>query len=690
MKNKNYDVILFNAFRLVSINKQKSDGVFNFDNQLAEAIAMNDALISQFGIKTSPAGLIKLAQNNASEEVYDFFKNQVFANEDKYKNAKAMYTPGEARNIDTATFRFHQMLNYFSVYGLEELLGTEVSRGWMPAEAGVAEELDPVEEDIALIEAKVFEVIFEDEKYLKGYKSVASKRNRATALELAVLEEAVKNLTKDEILATPVVFKENLIPIFNVLVDNFSDEERIDLISSVCQNSGDVLKCLKNFLNKNKWKLTTSQKRMMVRILEKYSVNNFSENLMLSNKKREENLLLLKYIDFNTYSRSSEHKKVVADLRDGSLKSWEGKLKKALSEGDTKKALEIAKQRSGMLIRYSNFLIKNGVKADDIFDALKQKANRISLQTLVENINIFSLRNIKSNLVDNKEDLLKITKSMIKEVLKTKETLIKNKKVFVDPGMFDLEHSSLEFNSKSSNSDYISSGLAVKLPTENVDCLRMFVYWEDSKTKRNKRVDIDSHFFGFKKDGSPIHIGWNSSHRDGGIVFSGDVTTSNPYGCEFIDIDLNDNDIDSLVMSFHSYTGQTFDEINNLKVGILPISKLGLEAKKSLYNTKNCIFSHEINNKTLRSMGYGFLNITDGYIKFIGKSSEFTFGYTMADYPQDKFISHYTVSEYLNTLLEAQNAELVDKVEDADIILKLTKPEKENEVSLIDENWFAD
>jgi stress response protein SCP2 len=693
MKNKNYEVNLFNAFRLVPISMDKQDGVFNLDNELAETIAMNDALIKEFGVSASPKDLVLIAKNSAYKEVYDLFKNHVFADAKMYQRAKAMYTPQEARDIPTAKFRFEQMLHYFSTYGIEALTDDEVLHGWLPSEAGIAEDLNPIEEDVALIDAKVFNVIYEKTKYFEGYRKVASKKNRATDLEIKILSEAVKHLSLDELSYVNIVFKENLLPILDTVLSNVDSTDGTNIIKTLCQNSGDVLKYVKHFLDTHRWSLTTSQKRMFVKALESYSVGNLADNLMLSNKKREHNLVLLNFLDFNTYSRSHEHKTLVSDFRDKKLKSWEGKLKGALSSGNTKKALEIAKQRPGMLVRYMNFLIKNDVLASGILEALKESSEKLSVQTLVENTNKFSRTHIKENLLDNQTALINISKGLLKDTLSKKVTPFKDAKVFIDQGMFDLEHSSIEFNSKSANSDYISSGLAIKIPTENVDTLRAFVYWENAKdgvAGGNKRVDIDLHAFGIDKAGKYTHVGWNSSHREGGIIHSGDITHSHPYGCEFIDIDMNNNDMELVLFSFHSFTNQSFNDIKNLHVGILPVSKAGLKSTKTLYTPKNCIFSHDIENKNQTSMGYGFVNVKDKYLKFIGQPTEFSYGYTKKDYPQDEYISNFSASEYINILLEAQNATIVDAVEDADYVIKLTKPERENEISLIDNNWFAD
>ena len=52
--------------------------------------------------------------------------------------------------------------------------------------------------------------------------------------------------------------------------------------------------------------------------------------------------------------------------------------------------------------------------------------------------------------------------------------------------------------------------------------------------------------------------------------------------------------------------------------------------------------------------------------------------------------AQFSLKEYLTMLAEAQGCKLVDDPEKADVVLTLTKPMSEKEVSLIDNNFFYD
>ena len=52
--------------------------------------------------------------------------------------------------------------------------------------------------------------------------------------------------------------------------------------------------------------------------------------------------------------------------------------------------------------------------------------------------------------------------------------------------------------------------------------------------------------------------------------------------------------------------------------------------------------------------------------------------------------AHYSLKNYLTTLLAGQHVDIVNNKEDADVVLVMCKPSADNEVSLIDNNFFMD
>lgn len=50
----------------------------------------------------------------------------------------------------------------------------------------------------------------------------------------------------------------------------------------------------------------------------------------------------------------------------------------------------------------------------------------------------------------------------------------------------------------------------------------------------------------------------------------------------------------------------------------------------------------------------------------------------------------FSLNNYLNILFRSQNAQVAASADEADIVLVMGKPSKENEVSLIDNNFFME
>ncbi|MBR0386134.1 MAG: hypothetical protein IJI05_06290, partial [Erysipelotrichaceae bacterium] len=392
------------------------------------------------------------------------------------------------------------------------------------------------------------------------------------------------------------------------------------------------------------------------------------------------NLLVLQFTDYNRYSRSPEHREAVRALRNDELQSWNGK-EVAMMKKDLTEALDFAGQRPGMLLRQMNWFLKLGVKPEDMLAQLRRSAGKLSLQTLMEIINAFGRKNERQ--ADHRDDLIRITRQLINDRLQLLKTPLADKKVYIERGVYDFAHSEVQFNSRSDESTYIVSGLAFRIP-EEARYIRNFVYWE--KDVDGERVDVDAHFYMLNRDGSRSHVGWNDEHRANGVYMSGDVTHSSPYGCEFIDLDLENENVGGAIVHIHSYTGQPFKNITNFRVAITAVSKLGVRDNKKLYTGSNSFIIHELRSNDT-AINYGYINTPQRYLKFVGKTGGSI--YNEEDIDFDSSVP-YSLNDYLADLLKWQNCTEVSDPSDADVILRLDKPASDKDISLIDVNYFAD
>ena len=631
------------------------------DTALQEALTMNENLRTETGYIFQPRDLIRIAWRHASAEIYADIKAMI----PEVKSAP-MYPdfPNQVMAMDEAVFRLHQMIHYFSTYGLEYLFDEEVSRGWLPEMT----ETPKTETDRSLLETKVLSLTEEDGLYRQVYEQILMRRERMTVPEKELVEECVRH-ADDSFLDVKAAFKENLIPVFRIIMEQTRGEQRIGMLKGICQNSGDVFKCAKDYIRMHHYHLRTSEKRAIVQTLEQFSAADFRDNLMHSNKKREDVLMVLQFTDSSLYFHSPEHLQAVSELRDDLLRSWESRLKTILLESPSA-ALEFAAKRPGELLRKTRWLLKNGVDRNDLQAQLVQHADELSTQTLVRLCGFFKGQD---------DTLFDLFAAVLQEKMKHMKTPLDSKRIYVDEEQYAFDASYIETNEKSAEGGYIRSGMAFRIP-EDVHTVRFFTYWDD----KEERIDIDLHGFALKEDGETVHIGWDEDFRSGSMVHSGDITHSD--AAEYIDVDLQKAAEEKTVricLSIHSYTGQPFAEIQEVRTGLLAVSEAGLKADVKLYNPANCFFSHELRTKASH-LAYGIIDPQNRLLILLGREKgDFDASETYRPYA-------FSLNDYLALLCEARGAALTDSPETADLIVKLGHPAAENEISLLDANFFMD
>ena len=636
------------------------------DEQMIRAITMNQEIHS-LGYTLTPAGIIMLAK---SDEVNNFFNLIKDAIGDV--KAKPMYPdfPTQVMNMDEATFRFHQLMHYFSTYGAELFTGQPVSKGWLPE----VEDTDKVKDDRRLLDYKVIDLIDSREAYIYPYQTILSRRERMTDKDKMILIECINHLFINDLTGITCKFKENLIDVFSAIFDakELTPITKIAALRWICQHTGDVYKCMYNVITNNNYHLSTSQKRMTVKLLESFPIADFRGNLMLSNKKREDVLFILRYLDFNTYARKREYIDEVKMLRNKELRSWESGAKKLVA-AKSPEALEYYAQRPGIMLRNMTYLLRNGYTKAEIVDAFWHKTESMSIQTIVSLINFFY-----TSSTTEAEDIRYILDQILKERLSYQETVLRDKKVYIDASGFDLDLSELRITDKSAEGGYIRSGFAYKIP-DGVNRIRFFVYWNDAK-----RVDVDLHSAFFVENGRSENVGWDANFKSSAYAFSGDITHSD--AAEYIDIDLNEaaamHDV-AVATNVDLYSGyDTFGEISECYVGCMAVDSIGTDVK--LYNPANCFFTHYLTGD-YGFINYGCIDIVNRVIKFDGHGHNADYYSTYkTDNPK------YSVRKYIDTLISMQHADIVDNRDAADIVLVMGKPSMEKEVSLIDENFFMD
>lgn len=387
---------------------EPSDHAVISDQSLAAAMTLSENLHS-LGFSLTPQGIGKLAASRSLEDFYGEVRELV-----PEVKAAPLYPdfPLRVMEISEAQFRFHQLVHYWSTYGLEWLTGSPVSRGWLPNEVSTPK----AKSDVRLLDDTVLEIVSGEESYELCLRRILQRRERLTLAERELVILCLPHAGADLLSEIQIPFKENLALLFSEVFVKIQRDEAVRVLRHLCRHSGDVLRCISLLLKERKYHLRTSEKRTLVRLLESYPAANLRENLILSDSKRERNLVILRHLDFNRYARSAAHKKAVADLRSKKLRSWQGAAQKKLLDHESG-ALGFVAKRPGYMLRILGQLLSLGYEEEEITSLLCQNAAGLSTQMLVK---------LLSDVCGKSESLILKEKEKEIDKIRTRFTLLRH------------------------------------------------------------------------------------------------------------------------------------------------------------------------------------------------------------------------------------------------------------------------
>ena len=736
VKKFNYDKLLLDAMRMVSY--EPGNAVLTNEG-LVKAMTLNENL-KTLGWTLKPTDVIKLASSPSVDTFYEKVKGMMST-----VDAKPMYPdfPTQVMEMDEAQFRLHQLIHYFT-YAAEALAGVDAPQGWLPAEAGLVTDTEKTEEDTRLLDAQALELVAENDKFEVPFERILGKRERMTDLEGEIIRQCVASNKIAFDKKRDIPFKENLKDIFMSIAKSGADgtitrQQATAALSNICQHPGDVTKNIHEYLKANKYHLSTKEKKMFVETYEKYGYHAFAENLKVSRAKEHFTKEIFKRIDFCRYAKDDKWAKAVRAI--GTNRSWEALARQKI-EAREPDAIEFVAKRPGMLIRMTSLALRNGYSEEAITKALVEHSKEVSVQTLITMINTahrkyrepvgFNLQMDKKRkefeknsralslaqryekynekvgkyLVNRMEKLFaasdklnmqeqtrkehvveerpvhdRIFKAVLLERLKQIDTGLRGKSVYIDNDGYDLNKFAADPSEKNMSQGYLPANVIQNIPAD-AKRIRCFVYWDDKSD-----VDLDLHGSATTKDGVEVEIGWNSDYYESNIIFSGDIRHCN--AAEYIDVDLEKTDAAFVQMTLNSYHRQHFRDIDKCYVGVMAVDKIGQEVK--LYDPANCFFTKDITNDSV-TIKVAFVNLLDRTVRLELEDmarDEYYYDDIYAA-PEMRPAPGFSVMEYLKMLGEAQEINFVDSKEEAEYSLVLTKPVADNEISLIDNNYFYD
>lgn len=672
--------LLFTELRTLTID-DLLEGQKELGLDLESALIENEN-IKSIGYTLKGEDVMKLAANYAANpnmtSLYDRIKEfePDIETDPMYPNF-----PIQVLEMSTLEFRIHQLVHYLTTYGFKDIYGVEVAKGWLPKTEDRMERLD----DEQVVDFKVLDLLRTSEVNEYVIDKVIGKKERLLPNELEIAKTVILDKNRKPIESIP--FKENIGAIYgDILLGEYSfkdynpREYALMDLTNVLKHPGDVMDLIEKLVKLNKYKhFKTSLKRGLVDLLESYSVSALEENLASDRwsntflgkrgKRRaiNKNVALIDYLSYNKFSKRSSHKAIVDKLKDGELLSWNQRLEKAYRSEKLDVVAEMLKERPGVYFRQVNRLVKAGWSQSKIAKDMSALGKNLKTQSIISALNNF----------DGEADVYKVFYEALISNLQSKEVeSIAGKKVFLSENDVDFAKSRIEITDKLEEGGYINNGLALKLP-DDVKYLRFFTYWDDERT-----VDIDLHAAYVVSEKDHInHIGWNGSRGGDGLVYSGDITHSD--AAEYIDIDLEKakaSGVETVQFNINSYTGIPFKHIDTIFTGIMALGKMGEKVK--LYDQKNVMFRHNLMNSTMAT-DYGQLNLKDGLLQIIGSNSN-----SHNDNNVREIDLKLTIISYLYLLFATQGTVVVDNEKDADVVIGLAKTDKDNYLSLIDENFF--
>lgn len=301
----------------------------------------------------------------------------------------------------------------------------------------------------------------------------------------------------------------------------------------------------------------------------------------------------------------------IARTQNGGVRSFDSRVEegfRTLADGKGEGLLlTVLSQRPGEFARRVVELLRKtpGAKHEAVLSAFSDVVDKVSTPVLVQLWNLLQYpAGETSGVPENRVVVAKTPKGSRVDVVKNRimedvdhdeairlvsmieRALTGRKKdMLVELGEHAGEYAvPLGTRSASAGTRIPARGSRIKIEGYDKDgsVIRMFMHWRDTEVAR--RVDLDLSAMVVTADFSSAQACWYGNLRagDNGLVHSGDITSAPNGAAEFVDAKaaaLLAKGYRYLVMTVHSYSGQTFDVVPEAAAGVMLRSKLGREGE---------------------------------------------------------------------------------------------------------------
>ena len=377
----------------------------------------------------------------------------------------------------------------------------------------------------------------------------------------------------------------------------------------------DVVKGIDYCLVREHYKLKTSQKKWLVKEIEKTDAKSFGLALAQSHTVADRSKTILNFLSYNKFSRSPEHRVIVKDLRNGSLMTANKFLKQKVRRRDLAEVKRVV-----------------GAVPSLFWERLSEMINHFSqeeLREVGENCH-FSLGVLVTALAkENTPEVRELLKDLVNRTLAKMNLGIKGKRVRVA-----IENYSPEFS-------MLGEVMANKIP-DDTRLVRVKLQWKDTVCNS---IDLIT----TKEENEHLAILGHGEEREE-LLSSKD--NCGVRCAEWVDLDLAKVN-GKFNFHAHLYSGRNlFSQVSECTLTVEKIDKLGGESVREIGNWK-------VGNDS----GFVDLGTLDSEARIFAWRDKST-KYSISKILTKQNELNYSLQDLINDVVEQQSLEVVESGED--------------------------
>lgn len=382
----------------------------------------------------------------------------------------------------------------------------------------------------------------------------------------------------------------------------------------------DVVKGIDYCLVREHYKLRTSQKKWLVKEIEKTDARSFGLALAQSHTAADRSKTILNFLSYNKFSRSPEHRVIVKDLRNGSLMTANKFLKQKVRRRDLAEVKRVV-----------------GAVPSLFWERLSEMIDHFSQEELREvgESCHFSLGVLVTTLAkENTPEVRKLLKDLVNRTLAKMNLGIRGKRVRVAMENYSPELSML------------GEVMANKIP-DDTRLVRVKLQWKDTMCNS---IDLIT----TKEENEHLAILGHGEEREE-LLSSKD--NCGVRCAEWIDLDLAKVN-GKFNFHAHLYSGKNlFSQVSECTLTVEKIDKLGGESVRELGNWR-------VGNDS----GFVDLGTLDSEARIFAWRDKST-KYSISKILTKQNELNYSLQDLINDVVEQQSLEVVESGEDFTIRL---------------------